>query len=162
MVSKALVVFCIQAVAFQAVYSQYIPQVLTNQCGQQILPSPTVIPSPQTTVIQDSSVSNNLANALQLLVVSSLLNNALPFNQQEVLVPTCGGSYITEQVIPQVVPQVVNGYYPQIAQLGQLGQLGQQIVAPSVLGPVYGQSLVGPSVINPGCGCGLGGVQYYV
>ncbi|KAJ0170326.1 hypothetical protein K1T71_014254 [Dendrolimus kikuchii] len=32
---------------------------------------------PTTTIIQDSTVSNNLANALQLLVVSNLLRNTL-------------------------------------------------------------------------------------
>ncbi|CAG9573505.1 unnamed protein product [Danaus chrysippus] len=50
----------------------------------QVVPAP-VVPSPVVselgypqTIVQDGGVANSLANALQLLVVSSLLSNTLP------------------------------------------------------------------------------------
>ncbi|XP_059062468.1 uncharacterized protein LOC131855242 [Achroia grisella] len=49
-----------------------------------VLSSPVTVPSP--TIIQDSTVANNLANALQLLVVSNLLRNTLP-TMGEVVAP---------------------------------------------------------------------------
>lgn len=50
-----------------------------------VLSSPVTVPT--TTIIQDSTVANNLANALQLLVVSNLLSNTLP-SMGDVLVPS--------------------------------------------------------------------------
>ncbi|KAJ8707234.1 hypothetical protein PYW08_011368 [Mythimna loreyi] len=40
---------------------------------------------PAPTIIQDSTVANNLANALQLLVVSNLLSNTLPLSPPDVV-----------------------------------------------------------------------------
>ncbi|GBP88476.1 hypothetical protein EVAR_103750_1 [Eumeta japonica] len=57
--------------------------------------SPNVAPC--TTVIQDTSVSNNLANALQLLVVSNLLSNTLPLN--DVVAPMRINVPVFEQLV---------------------------------------------------------------
>lgn len=80
----------------QFLQSPIVEAVPTFGCGYpQVLPVPQqVVQVPQqvvpTAVVQDSSVSNNLANALQLLVVSNLLSNTLPFNEAEVVVPYGG------------------------------------------------------------------------
>ncbi|RVE42368.1 hypothetical protein evm_012989 [Chilo suppressalis] len=57
-------------------------------CGYEtVLSSPVTVPG-TTTIIQDSTVANNLANALQLLIVSNLLSNTLPYMGADVVVPS--------------------------------------------------------------------------
>ncbi|XP_075988530.1 uncharacterized protein LOC142984665, partial [Anticarsia gemmatalis] len=51
---------------------------------ETIVSNPVALPA--TTIIQDSTVANNLANALQLLVVSNLLSNTLP-TANDIVVP---------------------------------------------------------------------------
>ncbi|XP_053621394.1 uncharacterized protein LOC128681485 [Plodia interpunctella] len=70
---------------------------------EPVLSAPVTVPA-TTTIIQDSSVANNLANALQLLVVSNLLSTTLPTSAPPVEV---------------VSPLALNG---------QLGQLGYSIL----------------------------------
>ncbi|KAG6444382.1 uncharacterized protein LOC115439807 [Manduca sexta] len=61
-----------------------VPNYLPFEYGiEPLYPAPMM---PTTTIIQDSTVANNLANALQLLVVSNLLSNTLP-TAGEVIVP---------------------------------------------------------------------------
>nr|XP_053621396.1 uncharacterized protein LOC128681487 [Plodia interpunctella] len=57
--------------------------VLQSQYQTAVVQPPVV---PTTTIIQDSTVANNLANALQLLIVSNLLSNTLPY-MGDVVVP---------------------------------------------------------------------------
>ncbi|CAH0717134.1 unnamed protein product, partial [Brenthis ino] len=108
MAARFLVFVAIQGILLQSAFSQCINRVLPGcgpgvvdgilpnqylirEPGLPILPAippayPTVIPGsilPEglgyaPTIIQDSSVANSLANALQLLVVSSLLSTTLP------------------------------------------------------------------------------------
>ncbi|XP_028041130.1 uncharacterized protein LOC114251150 [Bombyx mandarina] len=103
---ESLKVFCFALMAVSDVANaQCINRMLPLQTS--ILPvSETVIPNPAnyvtacnldygldalyqnpaTTIIQDSTVANNLANALQLMVVSNLLSNTLP-GCNDVVVP---------------------------------------------------------------------------
>ncbi|XP_026761602.3 uncharacterized protein LOC113520476 [Galleria mellonella] len=69
-------------------------------CVDTILSSPVTVPT--TTIIQDSTVANNLANALQLLVVSNLLSNTLP-TMGDVVVPNYAAP------VEMVSPVAVNG-----------------------------------------------------
>ncbi|XP_059062659.1 uncharacterized protein LOC131855395 [Achroia grisella] len=59
-------------------------------CEQPIVETvvSTPVAVPTTTIIQDSTVANNLANALQLLIVSNLLSNTLPA-KPDVVIPAC-------------------------------------------------------------------------
>lgn len=121
---------------FQTLNAQCLnrPTAFLPNCGPNILPLPiaeTIIPNqvvlgpnyPQvidgyaglnpTTIIQDSTVANNLANALQLLVVSNLLSNTL--NTPELLVPGVGYGpveYKMAPVGPIVAPMGPCGYGP--------------------------------------------------
>lgn len=61
----------------------YLPAVPSYDYGIEAI---YANPMPTTTIIQDSTVANNLANALQLLVVSNLLSNTLPV-ANEIVVP---------------------------------------------------------------------------
>ncbi|KPI96513.1 hypothetical protein RR46_12543 [Papilio xuthus] len=95
MVHRTAAFVVLQLIAIQNVYSQVVNRVVPN-CGQNIVPelmigTPTVTPlvmerpyEVAPTIIQDSSVANSLANALQLLVVSNLLSTTLPSPNCEV------------------------------------------------------------------------------
>ncbi|CAB3223130.1 unnamed protein product [Arctia plantaginis] len=66
----------------------YRTQVVDVPYGlETVVSNPVTLPG--TTIIQDSTVANNLANALQLLVVSNLLSNTLP-TANEIYVPSYG------------------------------------------------------------------------
>lgn len=66
----------------------YPTQVVDLPYGlETVVSNPVSLPA--TTIIQDSTVANNLANALQLLVVSNLLSNTLP-TANEIVVPAYG------------------------------------------------------------------------
>ncbi|PZC74164.1 hypothetical protein B5X24_HaOG208236 [Helicoverpa armigera] len=66
----------------------YAPPILEVPYGLETVITNHALPS--TTIIQDSTVANNLANALQLLVVSNLLSNTLPTSTPEIIVPGFG------------------------------------------------------------------------
>ncbi|KPJ10939.1 hypothetical protein RR48_10119 [Papilio machaon] len=109
--------FVIQLIVIQNVYSQVVNRVVPN-CGQNIVPelmigTPTVTPlvmerpyEVAPTIIQDSSVANSLANALQLLVVSNLLSTTLPSANCEVLAPAFAP---IEMLAPNYAPVEVIG-----------------------------------------------------
>ncbi|XP_035455096.2 uncharacterized protein LOC118279567 [Spodoptera frugiperda] len=77
----------------QVIIGQNYPPIVDLPYGMEaVLPNQLSIPA--TTIIQDSSVANNLANALQLLVVSNLLSNTLPSASPDVIIPGLGlGDY---------------------------------------------------------------------
>ncbi|KAJ2938358.1 hypothetical protein O0L34_g13281 [Tuta absoluta] len=151
MVSK-VVFICISMAVFNVAYSQVVNRY--GGCGypnilqEQIIGGyPSYIPGPSkvvydqpTTIIQDSTVANNLANALQLLVVSNLLSNTLPLEQNLPVLPA------------NVAPlELLSGYAGAPVAL-----------APSCNGPLQ----YAPNVVNScGCGacnsCGLSGLGPY-
>ncbi|KAJ8704470.1 hypothetical protein PYW07_011658 [Mythimna separata] len=88
---------------------------------------------PAPTIIQDSTVANNLANALQLLVVSNLLSNTLPLSP------------------PDVVPSL--GFASPM-DFGLMSPVGPVM---SPVGPVM--SPVGP-MVSPMNSCGFGPYNY--
>ncbi|XP_041983061.1 uncharacterized protein LOC121736072 [Aricia agestis] len=119
----------VQAIFLQSVFGQCVNRVvpscqsnlvealLPNQVflREGVIPGPPIIPAPiagpilpevgySPTIIQDSGVANSLANALQLLVVSSLLSNTLPGPCDYPAYPAnlvpAGYPYPIENVIP--------------------------------------------------------------
>ncbi|CAH2056283.1 unnamed protein product, partial [Iphiclides podalirius] len=98
------------------VYSQCVNRMVPN-CGPNVVPelmisapavSPLVLERPYEfapTIIQDSSVANSLANALQLLVVSNLLSSTLPNAGCELLAPAFG----PVEMLPSYAPIEVYG-----------------------------------------------------
>ncbi|CAG4957686.1 unnamed protein product [Parnassius apollo] len=117
MVYRTTAIIALQLILIQNAFSQCINRVLPN-CGQNIIPE-VVINTPTTAplildrplelapvIIQDSSVANSLANALQLLVVSNLLSNTLPNPCCEVLAP----AFTPVEIAPNYVPiEVIGG-----------------------------------------------------
>ena len=74
-----------------------------------------------TTIIQDSTVANNLANALQLLVVSNLLSNTLPLSQPDVVVPALGyGSPLDYGLMSPISP-VMSPLGPIVSPVNSCG-----------------------------------------
>ncbi|KAJ2938357.1 hypothetical protein O0L34_g13280 [Tuta absoluta] len=152
MANKLITFTIVQAFIFQMAYSQVIGRY--GGCGcpnifqEQFISSyPSYIPGPSqviydqpTTIIQDSTVANNLANALQLLVVSNLLSNTLPLEQNLPVLPA------------NVAPlELLSGYAGAPVAL-----------APSCNAPLQ----YAPNVFNScGCGacnsCGLSGLGPY-
>uniref|UniRef100_A0A2A4K0P7 Uncharacterized protein n=1 Tax=Heliothis virescens TaxID=7102 RepID=A0A2A4K0P7_HELVI len=82
----------------------YAPPILDIPYGVDTIVTNPALPS--TTIIQDSTVANNLANALQLLVVSNLLSNTLPTSAPEVIVPGFGSAleYGLSPISPVIAP----------------------------------------------------------
>lgn len=75
---------------------------------------------PPATIIQDSTVANNLANALQLLVVSNLLSNTLPLSQPEVVVPTVGFGSTLDYGLMSPVGPVLSPVGPVMSPVGPI------------------------------------------
>ncbi|CAG9794183.1 unnamed protein product [Diatraea saccharalis] len=76
----------------QVIFNPNLYPVAQNLINYEIplgLSPPITVPA-TTTIIQDSTVANNLANALQLLIVSNLLSNTLPYMGSDVIVPGIG------------------------------------------------------------------------
>ncbi|KAF9420656.1 hypothetical protein HW555_003203 [Spodoptera exigua] len=73
----------------QVIIGQNYPPIVDLPYGVEAI-VPNQVYNPATTIIQDSSVANNLANALQLLVVSNLLSNTLPSSSPDVIIPGMG------------------------------------------------------------------------
>ncbi|KAI8441327.1 hypothetical protein MSG28_014948 [Choristoneura fumiferana] len=102
------------------------------QCGVDYISQYAVPTAQGTTIIQDGSVANNLANALQLLIVSNLLSNTLPC-------PDLVNLGVAQPALQFAQPTL------QIAQPAlQIAQPALQIAQPSLQ-------------FGCGCGCGCGG-----
>ncbi|CAK1593143.1 unnamed protein product [Parnassius mnemosyne] len=123
MVYRVAAIIALQLILIQNAYSQCINRVLPN-CGQNIVPevminSPTMAPlildrplETAPTIIQDSSVANRLANALQLLVVSNLLSSTLPNPCCEILAP----AFTPVDIAPNYAPiEVIGGGFSPFA-----------------------------------------------
>ncbi|KAI8441328.1 hypothetical protein MSG28_014949 [Choristoneura fumiferana] len=79
-----------QVLVNQPAYTNLIPGLAPGLISPAIVNGQYALPG--TNIIQDNSVANNLANTLQLLLVSNLLSNTLP-NAPELVVPavpSCG------------------------------------------------------------------------
>ncbi|XP_038217586.1 uncharacterized protein LOC119836354 [Zerene cesonia] len=142
-------------------------QVQSQRCGCSS-PAPTVISSPQiisppvTTTIVDNSVSNALANALQLLIVSDLLESTLGpalctnvINAPIIESPYCGQVEVIQQeyitpcgptveivqpcgtpIVETLTPNIFGGYTESFSPLyGSAGPIVERL-APRI-SPLY-------------------------